>query len=66
VAYTNLDYKLSQHKDPSVGKLLKTQQLGVQYLLYMQELAKKRADLYALEASKEIASIEKMREMKRV
>lgn len=65
IAYTNLDYKVSQHPDPSVGKALKIQQMGVQYLLFMQELAKKRAELYLREAERERASIEQMRELKR-
>ena len=47
LAYTNLDYKLSEHPDPTVGKLLKLQQMGAQYLVYLQELTKKKADIYA-------------------
>jgi hypothetical protein len=39
--------------------------MGVQYLLFLQELAKKRASLYQIEFEKEKAQIEKMRELKR-
>jgi hypothetical protein len=35
LAYTSLDYKMAQHPDPTVGKLLKIQQMGAQYMLYM-------------------------------
>ncbi len=38
--------------------------MGSQYLLYLQELAKKRAQLYQTEADKERSFIEKMRELK--
>jgi hypothetical protein len=65
LAYTNLDYKMSQHPDPVVGKLIKTQQAGAQYLLFLTELAKKRATLYASEAEKERLNIAKMRELKK-
>jgi hypothetical protein len=60
-----LDYKLTEHPDPQVGKLLKTQQLGIQYLLYLQELAKKRALLYAQESAKEREMIVKLKEIKK-
>lgn len=56
---------MREHPDPTVGKLLKVQQLGIQYLLYMQELAKKRAELYGAEGAKEKESIQKMRALKR-
>ena len=39
--------------------------MGAQYILYQQELAKKRALLFAQESEKETEQIEKMREMKR-
>ena len=65
LAYTSLDYKMAQHPDPAVGKLLKIQQMGAQYMLYMQELAKKRAAIYAAEAEKERGFLEKMRELKK-
>ena len=56
---------MKEHLDPTIGKMVKIQQMGVQYLLYLQELAKKRADLYALEFEKEQAHVVKMRELKR-
>lgn len=65
LAYTNLDYKMAQHPDPVIGKLIKTQQLGIQYLLFLTELAKKRAELYKAEGEKEKVNIEKMRELKK-
>ena len=34
LAYNNLDYKTAQLEDPQIGKLIKTQQLAVQYLKY--------------------------------
>ena len=39
--------------------------MGAQYMLYMQELAKKRAAIYAAEADKERDFLEKMRELKK-
>jgi hypothetical protein len=39
--------------------------MGAQYMLYMQELAKKRAAIYAEEADKERGFLEKMRELKK-
>ncbi len=46
VAYKNLDYKLSLIEDPNVAKVIKTQQLGVQYLVYLLELGKQKQKLY--------------------
>jgi len=56
---------VSQHPDPAVGKALKIQQMGVQYLLFLQELARKRAEVYARETEKERTSIQYMKELKR-
>ena len=39
--------------------------MGVQYMLYMQELGKKRAAIYAAETEKERAFLEQMRELKK-
>jgi hypothetical protein len=39
--------------------------MGAQYMLYMQELAKKRAAIYAEESDKERGFLEKMRELKK-
>ncbi|CDW75591.1 UNKNOWN [Stylonychia lemnae] len=47
IAYKNLDYKMRDHPDPTVGKMIKIQQLGVQYLLFLQELQKKKAEIHS-------------------
>ena len=45
VAYTNLDYKMVDMQDPCIGKLIKIQQLGVQYLKYKLTLNQRKAHL---------------------
>ena len=45
VAYKNLDYKMTG-VDAQVGKLIKLQQLGVQYLLFRQKLNHRKANVW--------------------
>eukprot|EP00347_Sterkiella_histriomuscorum_P014863 403359236 len=64
IAYKSLDYKMKDHPDPTIGKLLKIQQLGIQYLLFLQELQKKKAQVNQQFSFYEKENIEKLKTFK--
>lgn len=56
---------MRDHPDPTVGKMLKMQQMGVQYLLFLQELTKKKSQLNQQYSEYEKANADKLRLFKK-